>query len=139
MKKIALDESTIHSLHRMIKQVYDTFQRADKTIVESDFSWSSDIQLDYEHNPHNFYCFRFCQYSCFIHKHKSGIYSLECIGFVPKGISLYDDRFVKQNFTLYKNLYGRYSSFSEVKNAFSDVVNDITTFNVLELFPDGLL
>lgn len=132
MKKYAFDDTTIHTLHRLSKQLFETFSRADKTVIESDFTWTKNDDVDFSINPHLYYNFRFGHYQLFIHKHKNGTYSLQCLGFTPQNIKPYDVN--KFDVELYKNLFGKYLDFSSVSEAFADVVNELTTYKVRSLF-----
>lgn len=132
MKKYVFDDSTIHTLHAMSKKLYETFSSADRSIAESDFSWSHNSDVDFSINPYKYYNFRIGPIQIFIHKFKNGLYSLECHGFVPENLKPYDVQ--KFNIELYRNLYGRFDSFDKARLAFADLVSEKVKFHTMALF-----
>ena len=132
MKKYVFDDSTIHTLHKFSKTLYEAFSRADKEVVSNDFDWSFNKDIDFSVNPHLYYNFRLGHYQCFIHQFKNGTYALECRGFVPGDLKPYDVN--RYNIELYRNLYGKFLTFDEARLAFADVVSEQVKFHTQPLF-----
>ena len=58
MSKFVFDDSTIHTLHRYSKLLFEVFSSADKQIVESHNEWNHSMELDFNVNPHRYYQYR---------------------------------------------------------------------------------
>lgn len=132
MKKYVFDDSTIKTLHSYSKKLFEVFSSADRTLLESDFEWTRNFEVDFSVNPYKYYNFRFGRSQVFIHRFKNGLFSLECYGFSPENLKPFDVN--KFNIELYKNLYGRFHSFDEASLAFADVVCDLVRFKTQPLF-----
>lgn len=132
MSKVALDDSTIRECSRMINTLSKVFNSAKKQILENtrkDVKITSSFEIDYALNPHEYYYFRWADCYTYILKTRS-VFTLVCEGFRPRSLELFQpDSLIE----LFKNSYGRFNTFDEARNAFSDVVTELITFNPLEL------
>lgn len=133
MKKYAFDEKTVSELSRISFQLYKTFSSANKTVLESnDRLISSNFVNDYNSRPEDFYSFRWKDKYCWIYFHKKAkLYTVICEHFKPKNLDLF---IPDSMFDLYKKAYGRYHDIHEARNAFADIVNDLTKFDTMDLF-----
>lgn len=136
MSKYAFDEDSIRELSRMISTLQKTFSSAHKTLLEcpkkrNSPPITSSFNLDYSISPQDYYYIRWYHSYCYIFRHRSGSYSIVCENFTPRNLDLYDPSKTDE---FYKTLYGSWTDFNQAKNAFSDVVHDLTEIFTHPLF-----
>lgn len=116
MKRYLFTDSSIKELAHISKFLYETFMKANKTLVDSPDSVSSDQSLDIVFTPHEYYRLRFESREVYIHKYRGkNKYSLCCVGFAPSG---FKQQFANSEFEYYRQLYGFFDSISDAVSAF---------------------
>lgn len=137
MSKVVIESSTVKELSRQMSRILHYFNEVAKDVIDSDVDgskkWTTTKTRDMAFNPQDFYYFRFGEKYVKIWFMRSKFYTLECYGFEPKDYPFFDrDKILDNEF--FRTLYGRFESFGECLNAFSDVCHQITEFHTQPLF-----
>lgn len=139
-KKFVFDYSTIHTLHRYSKLLFEVFSKADHQIIEAHNEWNHSNELDFMVNPHRYYSYRAGSIQMeIINKHtkvNNPCFCLLCSGFVPPDVEPYDDviKVREENDTFYNNLYGKFLTFDKCLTEYYRVVAWLVEYKDNPLF-----